>query len=146
MLPILFVAESGREDSNLRPSAPKADALAGLRYAPKFPIYKLANNKNAVSNDACNICLKSHLHFSSVSFKLYIILSRLSNYNEKFLSFANLFSLDRCFSLRHGVLSGKFKQACSVFRCQSQNESNSEKLNRYIAQNNQIKIFFLKLV
>ena len=27
--------ESGREDSNLRPSAPKADALAGLRYAPK---------------------------------------------------------------------------------------------------------------
>ena len=26
--------KSGREDSNLRPSAPKADALAGLRYAP----------------------------------------------------------------------------------------------------------------
>ena len=35
MLQILFVSESGREDSNLRPSAPKADALAGLRYAPK---------------------------------------------------------------------------------------------------------------
>ena len=31
----MFYFESGREDSNLRPSAPKADALAGLRYAPK---------------------------------------------------------------------------------------------------------------
>ncbi len=27
-------AQSGQEDSNLRPSAPKADALARLRYAP----------------------------------------------------------------------------------------------------------------
>ncbi len=27
---------SGRQDSNLRPSAPKADALTGLRYAPKL--------------------------------------------------------------------------------------------------------------
>ena len=26
---------SGRRDSNSRPSAPKADALTGLRYAPK---------------------------------------------------------------------------------------------------------------
>ena len=29
-----FCIKSGREDSNLRPSAPKADALTGLRYAP----------------------------------------------------------------------------------------------------------------
>ena len=27
---------SGWQDSNLRPSAPKADALAGLRYTPIF--------------------------------------------------------------------------------------------------------------
>ena len=26
---------SGWQDSNLRPSAPKADALTGLRYTPK---------------------------------------------------------------------------------------------------------------
>ena len=28
---------SGWQDSNLRPSAPKADALTGLRYTPKQP-------------------------------------------------------------------------------------------------------------
>ncbi len=27
---------SGRQDSNLRPPAPKAGALTGLRYAPKL--------------------------------------------------------------------------------------------------------------
>ena len=27
---------SGWQDSNLRPSAPKADALTGLRYTPKW--------------------------------------------------------------------------------------------------------------
>lgn len=27
---------SGRQDSNLRPPAPKAGAITGLRYAPKF--------------------------------------------------------------------------------------------------------------
>ena len=27
---------SGWQDSNLRPSAPKADTLTGLRYTPKF--------------------------------------------------------------------------------------------------------------
>ena len=31
---IRHLVKSGRQDSNLRPSAPKADALAGLRYAP----------------------------------------------------------------------------------------------------------------
>ena len=32
---------SGRQDSNLRPPAPKAGALTGLRYAP--------NNKNKLN-------------------------------------------------------------------------------------------------
>ena len=30
---------SGREDSNLRPPAPHADALARLRYVPNTPTY-----------------------------------------------------------------------------------------------------------
>ncbi len=30
-----FVIRSGRQDSNLRPPAPKAGAITGLRYAPK---------------------------------------------------------------------------------------------------------------
>ena len=31
--------QSGRQDSNLRPPAPKAGAITGLRYAPFFLIY-----------------------------------------------------------------------------------------------------------
>ena len=38
---------SGRQDSNLRPSAPKADALAGLRYAP---IYYLSTTQEQYFN------------------------------------------------------------------------------------------------
>ena len=34
--------ESGRKDSNLRPPAPKAGALARLRYAPIFRVFQLA--------------------------------------------------------------------------------------------------------
>ena len=34
---------SGRQDSNLRPPAPKAGAIAGLRYAP-FPSFQNKNN------------------------------------------------------------------------------------------------------
>ena len=30
---------SGQQDSNLRPPAPKAGALTGLRYAPKIIFY-----------------------------------------------------------------------------------------------------------
>ena len=32
---------SGEQDSNLRPSAPKADALTGLRYTPNLFILKV---------------------------------------------------------------------------------------------------------
>jgi hypothetical protein len=34
VLVFLFLAVSGRQDSNLRPPAPKAGALAKLSYAP----------------------------------------------------------------------------------------------------------------
>ena len=34
---------SGRQDSNLRPPAPKAGAIAGLRYAP-FLLFQNKNN------------------------------------------------------------------------------------------------------
>ena len=34
---------SGRQDSNLRPPAPKAGAIAGLRYIPKY-FFKLTKN------------------------------------------------------------------------------------------------------
>ena len=36
-----LVVLSGRQDSNLRPPAPKAGALTGLRYAPIMPIRDL---------------------------------------------------------------------------------------------------------
>ena len=36
---------SGREDSNLRPPAPKAGALAKLRYAPKTIYYMITKRK-----------------------------------------------------------------------------------------------------
>ena len=35
---------SGRQDSNLRPPGPKPGAMTGLRYAPKFFIYKRTNS------------------------------------------------------------------------------------------------------
>ena len=42
---------SGREDSNLRPPAPKAGALARLRYAPNYLKYRRSeenvNNREA---------------------------------------------------------------------------------------------------
>jgi hypothetical protein len=38
--------KSGWQDSNLRPPAPKAGAMTGLRYTPK----KLINNLNRSSN------------------------------------------------------------------------------------------------
>gem|GEM_PF-4693684 len=38
ILDALKPRESGRADSNRRPSAPKADALARLRYAPKLSV------------------------------------------------------------------------------------------------------------
>ena len=31
-----LIIKSGWQDSNLRPSAPKADAITGLRYTPKL--------------------------------------------------------------------------------------------------------------
>ncbi len=34
--------KSGREDLNLRPPAPEAGALAGLRYAPFFTVLPLS--------------------------------------------------------------------------------------------------------
>ena len=34
-MPFLFFVLSGQKDSNLRPPAPKAGALAGLRHTPK---------------------------------------------------------------------------------------------------------------
>ena len=54
MVDISFIL-SGYQDSNLGPSAPKADALTGLRYTPNrfasanITLFSLRCTKNAVS-------------------------------------------------------------------------------------------------
>ena len=40
MSPLNFAFLSGRQDSNLRPPAPKAGTLTGLRYAPNISVSK----------------------------------------------------------------------------------------------------------
>ena len=41
--------KSGREDSNLRPPAPKAGALARLRHAPIYVAFSQGTNRNAIA-------------------------------------------------------------------------------------------------
>jgi hypothetical protein len=40
--------ESGWQDSNLRPSGPKPDAITGLRYTPKSSVKRTNRKENQV--------------------------------------------------------------------------------------------------
>ena len=58
---------SGRQDSNLRPPAPKAGAITGLRYAPilklssikEQKIYLLPSDNKHLKNEDSNISFES---------------------------------------------------------------------------------------
>ena len=64
---------SGRQDSNLRPPAPKAGAITGLRYAPKFYDLPDFDGTEYGSRFDRDLCPERHFNkIKSPSFDAYL--------------------------------------------------------------------------